>query len=123
MIRRPPRSTLFPYTTLFRSLVLLTSCSQPSNLKVATPTSRVASPTPSPTITGTATPDLTPVHFMTRTIFSGRGRPDDLVFDPQGRLLFSDFYNGTISRVNTDGSVTVMLKGIAGPEGMVYLSD
>src|SRR3989441_7027345 len=25
MIRRPPRSTLFPYTTLFRSLVLFTS--------------------------------------------------------------------------------------------------
>src|SRR5258705_3060950 len=24
MIRRPPRSTLFPYTTLFRSLLLLT---------------------------------------------------------------------------------------------------
>src|SRR3712207_9248371 len=24
MIRRPPRSTLFPYTTLFRSVVLLT---------------------------------------------------------------------------------------------------
>src|SRR3712207_6882356 len=25
MIRRPPRSTLFPYTTLFRSLVLATA--------------------------------------------------------------------------------------------------
>src|SRR2546426_8454352 len=25
MIRRPPRSTLFPYTTLFRSLFLMTS--------------------------------------------------------------------------------------------------
>src|SRR3712207_7726143 len=25
MIRRPPRSTLFPYTTLFRSAVLLTA--------------------------------------------------------------------------------------------------
>src|SRR3989475_4806394 len=25
MIRRPPRSTLFPYTTLFRSLTLLTN--------------------------------------------------------------------------------------------------
>src|SRR5256885_7380510 len=25
MIRRPPRSTLFPYTTLFRSLEILTS--------------------------------------------------------------------------------------------------
>src|SRR3712207_8786227 len=27
MIRRPPRSTLFPYTTLFRSLVLLADAS------------------------------------------------------------------------------------------------
>src|SRR3712207_8630818 len=25
MIRRPPRSTLFPYTTLFRSMLLLTN--------------------------------------------------------------------------------------------------
>src|SRR5438270_2398812 len=27
MIRRPPRSTLFPYTTLFRSPLLLAPCS------------------------------------------------------------------------------------------------
>src|SRR5438093_5501567 len=27
MIRRPPRSTLFPYTTLFRSIAACTSCS------------------------------------------------------------------------------------------------
>src|SRR2546428_1987277 len=26
MIRRPPRSTLFPYTTLFRSVVALAGC-------------------------------------------------------------------------------------------------
>src|SRR5260370_23552451 len=26
MIRRPPRSTLFPYTTLFRSIVELANC-------------------------------------------------------------------------------------------------
>src|SRR5436309_8612701 len=26
MLRRPPRSTLFPYTTLFRSLVVLGHC-------------------------------------------------------------------------------------------------
>src|SRR3712207_8306067 len=26
MIRRPPRSTLFPYTTLFRSMVLAFTC-------------------------------------------------------------------------------------------------
>src|SRR2546425_9644839 len=30
MIRRPPRSTLFPYTTLFRSLPQRTHCAPPS---------------------------------------------------------------------------------------------
>src|SRR5258708_38473622 len=41
MIRRPPRSTLFPYTTLFRSrvsynsIVLPTTCSEPNNLSAA----------------------------------------------------------------------------------------
>src|SRR5436190_18703391 len=28
MIRRPPRSTLFPYTTLFRSLSAIPACAQ-----------------------------------------------------------------------------------------------
>src|SRR3712207_7325056 len=35
MIRRPPRSTLFPYTTLFRSsspTSLLSSCGQPGSM-------------------------------------------------------------------------------------------
>src|SRR5258705_6832072 len=31
MIRRPPRSTLFPYTTLFRSTRLLEDLSQPDS--------------------------------------------------------------------------------------------
>src|SRR2546430_5995162 len=33
MIRRPPRSTLFPYTTLFRSRTSLTSHDLPETLK------------------------------------------------------------------------------------------
>src|SRR5947199_1512941 len=32
MIRRPPRSTLFPYTTLFRSLRIAVSVSETANL-------------------------------------------------------------------------------------------
>src|SRR5256885_10441739 len=32
MIRRPPRSTLFPYTTLFRSPFLIASCSHSRRL-------------------------------------------------------------------------------------------
>src|SRR5574341_621106 len=33
MIRRPPRSTLFPYTTLFRSSTLATSCEELTHWK------------------------------------------------------------------------------------------
>src|SRR5688572_31405168 len=45
MIRRPPRSTLFPYTTLFRSVPVrrsaeLTSPAQSSNASVGTPAFR-----------------------------------------------------------------------------------
>ncbi len=46
-----------------------------------------------------------------------------MVFDPQGRLVFGDFYAGTISRLNADGSVTLLFSGLAGPEGLVYLPD
>src|SRR2546430_9263703 len=35
MIRRPPRSTLFPYTTLFRSDALAIAARQPSDLDSA----------------------------------------------------------------------------------------
>src|SRR5256885_12232772 len=35
MIRRPPRSTLFPYTTLFRSLALNTGCRKNELLKLS----------------------------------------------------------------------------------------
>src|SRR5690348_17383336 len=37
MIRRPPRSTLFPYTTLFRSLVIGELAVRPLGLAVAIP--------------------------------------------------------------------------------------
>lgn len=112
---------------LLLCLVFLSSCNQPSQSIEATPTRAQVLPTStimpvvSPTLT--STPDNTPLHFKTRVILSGRWRPDDLAFDAQGRLVFSDFYNGTVSRVNANGSVTVLVSGMAGPEGLAYLSD
>src|SRR3712207_7971979 len=35
MIRRPPRSTLFPYTTLFRSTLVATHVAEPDTLVAA----------------------------------------------------------------------------------------
>src|SRR2546422_7336322 len=36
MIRRPPRSTLFPYTTLFRSIIFFCAASKPLALAACT---------------------------------------------------------------------------------------
>src|SRR3712207_8412421 len=43
MIRRPPRSTLFPYTTLFRSLILLGFVAVPKILSIGDHMIRYAS--------------------------------------------------------------------------------
>ena len=108
-------------------MLLLSSCTQSSSPPVAAPTA-TASVSPTSTSTVDRTPVATattaaPQHYTAHVILSGGARPDDLVFDQQGRLLFSDFYNGTVSRVNSDGSVTRILSGLAGPEGLVVLAD
>jgi len=105
-------------------LTLLASCGGSSGPQSAIAT---RTPGPSPTATGTVpsgpTPVPTPIRYTSRIILQGGARPDDLAFDPEGRLLFSDFYNGTVSRLNADGSVTVLAPGLPGPEGLVVLSD
>lgn len=56
-------------------------------------------------------------------ILSGLPAPDDLAFDAQGRLLFSDIQAGTISRREADGSVHMLARGIRNPEGIVVRPD
>src|SRR5438034_3014499 len=48
MLRPPPRSTLFPYTTLFRSLAALNGCAHRN---------RTATPAPAPSSAATITAD------------------------------------------------------------------
>jgi sugar lactone lactonase YvrE len=49
--------------------------------------------------------------------------PDDLAFDNDGRLLFSDITAGTVSALNADGSVTRIAGGMSAPEGIVVQAD
>jgi sugar lactone lactonase YvrE len=60
---------------------------------------------------------------MPHVILRGVDHPDDLVFDTQERLIFSDARSGLVGRVNAKGSVTVLLSGLAAPEGLVVLKD
>src|SRR3712207_8182743 len=46
MIRRPPRSTLFPYTTLFRSPITGTTTSSPRRIASAPAVFRTSQPNP-----------------------------------------------------------------------------
>ena len=124
------RNTSVISTGIFCFLLLLTACSTsptpPVTVKtVISSASAVvtARDNDTPTSTPTPTPGPAPTSYTAHTILQGGYRPDDLAFDTQGRLLFSDFYSGKISRVNADGTVSTVLSGIAGPEGIVVLSD
>lgn len=112
---------------------LLTSCTQSATPASTTKTGS-ASPThvlPSPTVVATPTsqpiatptPDVAPAHYTSHPVLQGVGRPDDLAFDQRGRLLFSDEFNRSISRVNADGTVSLLLKDTNGPEGLVVLPN
>ncbi len=118
----------FLWSFLLLCLFAFSSCSQSSSPSITpTPTRATVAPTatipPIASPTQSTTPGVTPQHYKAHVVVSGRHRPDDLIFDPQGRLVFSDFYAGTISRLNADGSITLLFSGLAGPEGMVYLPD
>jgi len=73
-----------------------------------------------PTATPTA---VTPRSYAEHTLLRSAWRPDDLAFDLQGRVLFSDVHNGIIGRLNSDGSVTILLRDTQGPEGIVALAN
>src|SRR5574340_150025 len=94
----PAKCSFIICSSLLFCLALLTSCVQSPTTNNATPTRAATFPTVLSTLSPTlsATPGATPTHFKTRVLLSHFGRPDDLVFDLQGHLVFSDFYKGTI---------------------------
>jgi sugar lactone lactonase YvrE len=112
---RPASSVRSPST---RPTTAPSPTSAPSPSQAASP-SRAASPSTAP---GSALPSA-PKGYRTEVVHRGTDHPDDLVLDASGALLYSDYTNGTISRLNPDGSATVVHRGLDGPEGMVLLAD
>jgi sugar lactone lactonase YvrE len=66
---------------------------------------------------------MAPRHFNAHTFLHGVWKPDDLAFDMTGTIWFSDGVHGTIDRINPDGTVSILLKGLKRPEGVVVLPD
>ncbi|MDQ6644631.1 MAG: hypothetical protein M3Y76_09295 [Chloroflexota bacterium] len=94
------------FTCLFLlCLLLLMSCT--------TPTTKVP----------TSTPDMAPRRFNAHTFLHGVWKPDDLAFDLTGTIWFSDGVHGTIDRINPDGTVSILMKGLRRPEGVVVLPN
>lgn len=86
--------------------------------------SRAAPAIPSPTSTATprpsATPTLGPARYTARVLAHGAGSPDDLTLDIHGYLLFTDQANGSINRIELDGSVTTLMSGLNEPDGIAW---
>ena len=78
---------------------------------------------PSPSATPLATCPATPAPAGPQVLLQNLPAPDDLAFDPEGRLLFSDITAGTVSALNPGGSVERIAAGLSAPEGMVLTAD
>src|SRR5256885_16380738 len=72
MIRRPPRSTLFPYTTLFRSVVVGIPAAAEIGMRVIDP--RVDDRDPRPGSIGAEVPVAPPSKDERHTVVEARGR-------------------------------------------------
>src|SRR5437764_6180308 len=111
------------YLSILLFGLLLASCNQSSPGTSATKISSVspAKQEATPTVQSltTSTPAVAPTHYTSHIVLKGVGRPDDLAIDQQGQLLFSDEFNNTNSRVNADGTASLVLKDANGPEGLV----
>lgn len=111
------------YICFFLCCMLLASCTTNTSHAV-TPTPGNATQQPStPTSGASNTPGTTPTHYTTHVLLSGTARPDDLAFGTDGRLIFSDVFSSTVNRLNADGSVTTLVRGLADPEGLVVLAN
>jgi sugar lactone lactonase YvrE len=79
--------------------------------------------TASPTTPALAACPALPAVPGPQVLLRNQPAPDDLAFDNDGRLLFSDIKAGTVSVLKADGSVERIAGGLSAPEGIVVQAD
>src|SRR2546430_10192207 len=77
MIRRPPRSTLFPYTTLFRSEQRRMLKSRRVIVLILAATSSVMCGAPTVRATSDKTPDIPQMSVVERVLSDGQDRSEE----------------------------------------------
>ena len=96
---------------------------KPASTLPATANPVTATSTKVATPVATATPASIVTRYTSRVRLSGNYSPDDMAFDKQGNILFSDVKHGTINRLNSNNTVTQLVSGLAEPEGIIPLGD
>jgi sugar lactone lactonase YvrE len=99
-------------------LITATACQQGSVVPLVSPTT---SPTPKPP--ALAACPAASASPGPQVLLQKQPAPDDLAFDNNGRLLFSDIKTGAVSILNPDGSVERVAGGMSAPEGIVVQAD
>jgi sugar lactone lactonase YvrE len=101
-------------------VVFLTAVGGCQQAPKATPTS---SASPSVTASPLTACPASPASPGPQVLLRNLPAPDDLAFDNDGRLLFSDIKAGTVSALQADGSVQRIAGGMSAPEGIVVQAD
>lgn len=99
-------------------LITVAACQQGSVVPSVSPAT-----TPSPKATALAACPAAAAFPGQQVLAQNQPAPDDLAFDNDGRLLFSDIKTGAVSALNADGSVVRIAGGMSAPEGIVVQAD
>jgi sugar lactone lactonase YvrE len=103
---------------IFTLLTSTAGCQQGT----VTPSPKPSS-TPSATVSALSACPATPATPGPQILLQKLPAPDDLAFDNDGRLLFSDIKAGTVSALKADGTVERVAGGMSAPEGIVVQAD
>src|SRR6266487_3332081 len=124
MIRPPPRSTLFPYTTLFRSRRRLSPARRGSEARRAScrSSSAPAARSPSPRSEEHTSELQSPVHLVCRLLLEKKTTPrsprrctDDELPDWQARCLFHDTATTQIYTLSLHDALPTSAPGARSP--------